>query len=127
MADEEKDGPVWPWVVWGVLLALWTWGLVSPSPPQVSEWLLPPYLRYAAAKTLHFTAYAVLSLLVAWLPARRPVLIALWVLLFVHAGVTEWAQTFVNNRTGSPYDVAINSAGILTGLLAAALLRSRRN
>lgn len=124
--DEPNNRPLWPWFVWVALLGVWTWGLVSPQPAQAGDWL-PPELRFLASKGLHFTAYAILSFLVAWLPARRAVQAALWALLFVHAGVTEYAQTFVSGRFGSPIDVGINSAGILTGLLAAWLCRPRRS
>jgi hypothetical protein len=40
----------------------------------------------------------------------------------LHAGVTEWLQTFVPGRSGTVSDVCINCVGIGLGLLAARLV-----
>jgi VanZ family protein len=104
--------------VWSAFAVLWTIGLLYPLPERhAGDMQWQDYLRYYVGKTLHVIAYAVFAILSGWLnvrPARR------WMLMFalmVHAGVTEWLQTFVG-RTGMPSDVVRNYAGITLGIAA---------
>jgi VanZ family protein len=73
-------------------------------------------------KCAHLTEYAILaSLLFRALRQgrdnfRRAAVIAL-VISAISAALDEFHQSFVPSRTGSPYDVAIDIAGALAGLL----------
>lgn len=113
------------WLIWSVFLVVWTVGLLYPSPPSLHDLdeMISPF-RYAVAKTVHVTAYAVLAILTGWLrvaPRYR------WLMMFVimaHATATEMGQWVSNEvlhismRSGELYDVAYDNGGILLGLLA---------
>lgn len=45
---------------------------------------------------------------------------------FAYAVSDEWHQTFVSGRHGSPWDVAIDMAGVVSAGLAVAVARRRR-
>jgi VanZ family protein len=110
---------VWPWLVWGLLLAVWTVGLLCPIPSSNgTASFIPISLQFSAAKVLHLSAYCLLALLVCWLPARDGVRAGLWTGLLAHAALTEYGQTFVEGRTGSVSDVALDALGILLGIVA---------
>ena len=102
------------WPLWGVCLAVWTAALLTTYPVQVSKEVLPPQWGFPAAKTLHVSAYAFLTALAAWLPARRcwPLL----VLLSLHGCATEFFQQWVPGRHGSFMDVGWDHLGIALGL-----------
>jgi VanZ family protein len=114
------------WSVWWLLLALLTYGLVSPQPPKVSAALLPPGLTFGASKATHLFAYALLSGLVPWLPASSRQRLGLWLLLATHGALTEFIQLYVPGREGSLRDVGINLAGLCLGLALAQLVSRRR-
>ncbi len=105
-----------------VLLALWTWKLLEPSPvPEslklslASIWDLLPYV---AAKCLHAGGYATLTALAwVWAPTRRWKWVAV-AFMMLHGVGTEIGQTYVPNRTGKVSDVLIDWTGITAGLLA---------
>ena len=105
-----------------VLLAVWTWKLLEPSPiPEslrlslASFWELLPFV---AAKCLHAGGYGLLTAL-AWVWAPTPRWKAAAVAFMLLHGVgTEIGQTYVPNRTGKVTDVLIDWAGIAAGLLA---------
>jgi VanZ family protein len=102
--------------LWGLGLAVWTVGLLTPQPALVLHQALPPEAGYPASKGLHVFAYAVLTAAIPWLGlhgGRRWWLVAF---LSLHAFATEWGQTWVPERTGSLTDVGIDHVGILLGL-----------
>jgi hypothetical protein len=107
-----------PCAVFAVVLGVWTWKLLEPSPvPEQVLRGIPTDWKFWLSKALHVGAYAFLTLLARWLPLRR--MYFWWVVGFlaVHAIGTEIGQTYVPNRHGSAMDVAIDWAGIGTGLL----------
>jgi len=73
-------------------------------------------------KCAHLTEYAILASLLfrAFGQNQRRVGRAFAVSFFIaaiYAALDEFHQSFVPSRTGSPYDVAIDCAGALAGLL----------
>lgn len=80
---------------------------------------VPGWVRVVA----HFGEYALLAALWAWalgpMLGRRALAVAAAV-TFLYALSDEYHQSFVEGRTGSPLDVAIDSVGII---LASMLLR----
>jgi hypothetical protein len=109
---------VLPFLVFLLFLGLWTWKLLesNPVPEKVTQgWSLD--LKYVAAKTLHVGAYGFLTLLVAWLPVRRPYFWAAVGVLMLHGIGTEIGQSYVPNRSGSVTDVFIDWFGIATALV----------
>jgi hypothetical protein len=101
--------------LWWLALAGWTAALLTTAPVHVSRQVLPSDLRLVAAKTLHVGAYAFLTAALTWLVPRGW---RWWLLAFLslHACATEVLQRWVPQRTGSPWDVAIDHAGITLGL-----------
>jgi VanZ family protein len=84
-----------------------------------------PLVDLLFKKTAHFTAYAILALLI-WraLPPGRWVWAVAWLVTVLYAGSDEWHQSFVPGRHPSPWDVLIDASGALAGLLV--LWRVRR-
>lgn len=77
-------------------------------------------------KTLHIFLYGVLTLLWVWTldaiqSKSQRLLIAITIAVCFGAAM-EWYQTKVPGRFGTIYDVALNAAGALLGLLAAIFL-----
>lgn len=116
---------VFRWSAWWLLLAVFSWALLSPQPPLVAQALLPSEMTFTASKAVHVSAYAFLTALVLWLPATAKQRAVLWVFLALHSGLTELGQTFVPGRYGSVADVFVNLTGITLGL-GLALWLSRR-
>ena len=104
------------WSVWLLYLVLWSTALLTPHPVRAARVLIPAGLVFLCAKLLHFTAYAVLAVLSAWLRVPSRFRGLLYALLFAHAAATELLQTFVPLRHPSVRDVAIDSLGLLAGL-----------
>ena len=107
--------------VFSIVLALWTWKLLEPSPvpDEISERLARFGLKFAAAKSLHLVLYAILTILAITLPIPRRGRYFLVGLLVWHGVATEIGQRFVPNRTGTIRDVLIDWCGIALGLLVA--------
>ena len=99
------------------LLGLWTWKLLEPVPlpPSITA-ELSDTLRFLAAKCLHASAYAILTLLTVTLPLSNRWRWLLAGLLALHGVATEIGQTFVPGRGGSVRDVLIDWAGIAVGV-----------
>src|SRR5579863_7993348 len=102
------------WSIWSVYVLLWTTALLTPARaindlPGVD--LFQPF-RYVAAKSLHVAAYAVMTILCAWLhvPARWRWLLVFFVM--AHATLTEHIQLYVPGRTGELHDVGFDNIGI---------------
>jgi len=102
-------------------LVLWTWKLLEPQPvpEELRDGLERAGLSFLAAKTLHASGYAFLTVLAVSLPVPRRWNWFLVGLLAWHGVATEIGQTFVPNRTGRVRDVLIDWLGIGLGLLAA--------
>ena len=118
-AGAGRRGPGWLWAVWVLYLVVWTAALLRPEPARVNTEVLPEPARFPAAKALHVASYALLTAVAWWLPARPGRRWLLVALLSLHAFGTEFLQRFVELRTGSLSDVAIDHAGMAVGLLAA--------
>jgi VanZ family protein len=100
---------------WCVCVGLWTAALLTITPVEVGDAVIPSGWHFPAAKSLHVCVYAFLTVYLSWLPLRR----GRWFLLAflsLHAMATEFLQQFVPGRTGTPLDVAIDHAGLLLGL-----------
>ena len=112
-------GPRWLWAVWVLYLVVWTAALLRPEPARVNTEILPERAQFPAAKALHVGSYALLAGLAFWLPLRPGRRWLLFAVLSAHAFSTEFLQRFVELRTGSLTDVAIDHAGLALGLLVA--------
>jgi VanZ family protein len=66
-------------------------------------------------KIAHITEYAILALLLARALQREVPAFALGIL---YAASDEFHQSFVQGRHGAPLDVAIDSIGLLIGIIA---------
>ncbi|MDB5313545.1 MAG: VanZ family protein [Gemmataceae bacterium] len=106
-------------LVFLTFLPLWTWKLLEPHPvpEHLKAGLDRAGLSFVAAKSLHASGYAFLTVLAGTLPVPRRWRIFLVGLLVLHGVATEIGQTFVPNRTGRVYDVLIDWTGIAAGVL----------
>ena len=122
------EGGIWRgvgflrFVAFAVFLGLWTWKLLEPNPVPESLFaelsaFLPSDWRVWAAKSLHASAYAFLTVLVFTLPVPRSWRWFFVGLLALHGVATEIGQTFVPGRHGCVRDVLIDWGGIGLGLL----------
>ncbi|MGH7226334.1 MAG: VanZ family protein [Gemmataceae bacterium] len=101
-------------LVWWLCVGLWTVALLTPYPVRMGEAVTPESLYFPAAKCLHVSVYACLTVFLSWLPLRR----WRWLLLAflsLHAAGTEYGQLFVPDRHGMVTDVLIDHAGLLLG------------
>ncbi len=101
---------------WCLCIALWTTALLTISAARVGQAVTPEILHFPAAKFLHISAYAFLTLYLKWLPLRR----GRWLLvafLSFHAFGTEFFQQFVPGRHGQLSDVLIDHFGIALGMV----------
>ena len=53
-------------------------------------------------KGLHLSMYALLAYLTGWLRASLPVRLLLLFAITAHGGLTEWLQTWIPSRSGTP-------------------------
>lgn len=100
-------------------LSLWTWKLLEPYPvpEDISEGLEKAGLSFAAAKTLHATGYAFLTVLAGTLPVSWRWRRWLVVFLVLHGAGSEILQDVMDlGRTGKLRDVLIDWAGIAGGV-----------
>lgn len=74
-------------------------------------------------KALHVCLYGVLALLLVWslesIQSRAYRFLSCLIIAVAFGAVMEWCQTKVPGRFGTAYDVALNAAGAVLGLLAA--------
>jgi hypothetical protein len=113
-------GPRGRWVIWWVYVVAWTVALVVPL--QTGEgWHVEGLggidLKHIFSKSVHVSAYAVLTGLTGWLRAPMRYRLVLLFFVMVHAPVTELLQLHVANRTGNLEDVAFDHFGVALGLL----------
>lgn len=130
---------LWAAVIWQLGTDTFSLGRTSPIMQRVIAWLfgdvdLPTrhQLYTLIRKSAHFTEYAILALLAfraALLSASRArVATACWVALFfvgTVAAADEFRQAFSAVRTGSPYDVVIDLAGGVVGLIGVLFVTRR--
>jgi hypothetical protein len=117
-------------VVFVPALAVWTWKLLEPNPvpePVLKFLSFWDFLPYLAAKTLHASGYAFLTVL-AWLaaPAGRWRWAAVGFLLLHGVGSELLQHLLPFNRTGKVTDVLIDWVGIMVGVLVARRLWPQR-
>jgi VanZ family protein len=82
-------------------------------------------IQFCVRKTAHLTEYAILALLLYralfrgtnlnW--ARATLFVSAWILCLLVATGDEFRQSFVESRGASPWDVTLDSAGAILGLL----------
>jgi hypothetical protein len=113
------------WLLWSLYAIAWTTALLYPIKPETGVQVLDEFIspnRYLIAKSVHVTAYAVFTILTAWLHAP---LRYRWLLMFVlmaHGTATELGQLGMNElgwsqRTGGLPDVGFDNLGVLLGVL----------
>ena len=83
---------------------------------------LPPLLNFTVRKAAHMFEYSILALL-AW-RAHRTVLVPLAIVVLV-ASIDETLQAQTLTRTGSPFDVVLDTAAALLALIALPAVRER--
>ncbi|MBM4071029.1 MAG: hypothetical protein FJ271_19080 [Planctomycetes bacterium] len=113
------DKPRLRWLVWSAYVLLWTTLLVIPIPDAV-DWspLDSEYVtKKALAKTGHVCAYALMTILTAWLRTGPRLRMAMLFFLMAHAAGTEWIQLNVAGRSGTVNDIVLDHLGILCGLV----------
>jgi VanZ family protein len=91
-------------------------------------------IHFCIRKAAHVTEYAILALLLSrmvfremninW--ARSAFFVGAWIACTVVATGDEFRQSFVESRGASPWDVMIDSAGAILGLLIYARFARRR-
>lgn len=135
----------WLWVIlWAAVI--WQFGTDAYSLRRTSnfmQWVIEglvgpvdPVTRYKLymlfRKSAHFIEYAILALLAfraALLSAvRARIATACWIAIFfvsTIAAADEFRQSYSSTRTGSPYDVLIDVAGGLVGLVGVVILSRR--
>jgi VanZ family protein len=106
------------WLIWSAYAVAWTTALLVPVPEMpAATGLQEPHYRFLFAKTVHVSAYALFTVLSAWLlvsPRYRWLLIGF---LVAHAAGTEILQALLpTGRTGCIEDVGIDLIGIALGL-----------
>jgi VanZ family protein len=129
----------WAWVIWQLGGDDYSFNRTSRFLQPLINWLLADadaatrlQIHAFVRKSAHFIEYAILALLAfraALLSAERHrVGTAFWVALFFVATVAaadEVRQGFSAVRTGSSYDVLIDLAGGLVGLLGVLVIMRR--
>jgi VanZ family protein len=130
---------IWAGIIWQFGSDAYSLDRTSRLLQPLIDWLLAGVelatrLRIHAwiRKSAHFIEYAILALLAfraALLSAERHRIgTAFWVALFFVATVAaadEFRQSLSTARTGSPYDVLIDVAGGLIGLLGVLVITRR--
>ena len=132
-----------PALAWAALITVFSTGIFSAEHTGrilrlLLEWLLGAipeprfdFIHFLVRKAAHLTVYAALSALCfrarrgprsGWQPNWA--LLALLVSMLVALG-DEFHQSFVPSRTGTPWDVLLDSFGALLAQLVIALLARR--
>jgi hypothetical protein len=106
------------WLFWCWCLAIWTVALLTTFPVKVGHEFMAPEVSFSAAKVLHVSAYAFLTVFLVLLPIPTRARWCLVAVLSVHGFGTEYLQQWVEHRTASIRDVGFDHLGILLGLAA---------
>jgi VanZ family protein len=96
--------------------------------PDISEPTVAT-IQLFIRKCAHFTEYAILAILLcrALRLYRDRVFAVSFLAAAVYSALDEVHQSFVSSRTGSPWDLAIDCVGALSGLVLCSLFRIRRS
>src|SRR5262245_6714712 len=113
-------------VLWLVGMVVLSWGLLTTEAAQALDAEVPEEAHFGVSKAIHLTAYLTLTLLLAGMDLPRGAFWGLVVFLALHADVTEYLQTFIPSRTGTPRDILIDHIGILLGVALTWWVWSRR-
>jgi len=115
-------------IIWMIFAGLWSFALLAPDPDRVvraafmptnasnavrEQWDLA--LHYLS-KTIHVVAYALFTVLSAWVGTGFAIRVALVLLVSLHGFGTEGLQNFAIGRHPSLRDVALDHIGIALGL-----------
>lgn len=107
------------WLLWSSYVTLWTFMLLLPKAAVRNL----PYadaeqsVRFLVAKSVHVSAYAIMTILCGWLVVEARFRFLLMFLVMAHATLTEILQQYIEGRTGNLPDVAFNDLGILIGFI----------
>ena len=125
-----------PVLAWMLLILVASGNLMSAE--HTSRFLIPfllwlkpdisfetlTLIHFLIRKTAHLTEYAILALLLCRALGRGPSfsghrerLVIAWIACVLAAASDEFRQSFVESRGASPWDVIIDSAGAIFGLL----------
>lgn len=117
MASPPPSSRRYRWLVWSLVVGLWTVLLLLPISEHNPLERIPAARREILAKLAHVAGYAALTILAGWLrlPMRWRWLLILF--LMGHASVTELLQVPIG-RGGSLNDVGWDHLGVLCGVLA---------
>lgn len=96
--------------------------------PDVSDSTIAS-VQLVVRKCGHLSEYAVLAALLcrAFRRHRERVLALAFFIAAIYAALDEFHQSFVASRTASPWDVAIDCAGGLLGLVAYSVIQNRKS
>jgi VanZ family protein len=117
MSDKPTLTPRLRWTLWLTFLAAWTTALLLPG------YLFPPKLvsqrpfQIPLGKILHVTCYAILAGTIPGLPLARRGRWTLLAALSPHCFASEFLQNFVPSRGPSLFDVGLDHAGLLLGIV----------
>lgn len=129
-----------PVLLWMIFIFIGSTDLLSAE--QTSRFI-GPFLRWFAPdvsdatiasvqlivrKCGHLTEYAILAALLcrALRASGAPAISLSFIVAATYAALDEFHQSFVVTRTASPWDVAIDCAGAIAGLVFYGLVRRRR-
>lgn len=107
---------------------------VTPGSPEAGDgafhWLVVNTAT-PLQKALHLVAYGALAILLAWSlggRTRRPVRLGIALVAAVALGAgLEWWQLRVPGRFGNVFDILLNTAGALAGVMLSAVFDQRRS
>jgi VanZ family protein len=134
-----------PVIGWILLIVLGSGDLMSAEHTSrflvpLLRWLNPDIsvgtlaeIHFCVRKAAHVTEYAILALLLSRAifrettlkRARSTLFLSAWIACTVVAACDEFRQSFVESRGASPWDVMIDSAGAIFGLLVYARFARR--
>ena len=145
--SQRKLRAYWPVLLWMCLIFLISTDLGSSSNSgrfigPLVRWIYPTateqdirLVQAVVRKSGHLVEYAILALLIwrgrcieaqQW---RRWTWLEFWTVVLVcavYAASDEWHQSFVPTRQGSPYDVLIDTVGVMLGLASIQLWYARK-
>jgi hypothetical protein len=107
------------WAVWFGFVAIWTILLLLPAGPATDSLTDIEFVadkKFFLFKSLHISAYAVMTILSGWLRIQARFRWLLVFFLMGHATLTEILQLGIEGRTGALHDVGFDNVGIAIGL-----------
>jgi VanZ family protein len=109
----------------------WRWAApvaVMAGILAATSWPTPPHMPGSSDKLVHFSAYALLGVTMAWAAQARSIREAFaWILLVSALGAAdEWHQQFIPGRRMDARDWLADTAGAVSGFSLVTALRRRR-